>query len=112
MNRPVGQFNCVAGPTIFRTGAYIYATNGIAATYIYRWQLGGDSRYAAASPGDGFARGDVAFYAPNARSVAGSSLTYRPVFDWHNGTSHLLSPKGAGLEQYGYTRGEPAFYAP
>ncbi len=79
---------------------------------IYRWQLGDESRYAAASPGEGFVRGDVAFYAPNAPSVAGSSLTYRAVFDWHKGTSHLLSPKGAGLEQYGYTRGEPAFYAP
>ena len=39
-------------------------------------------------------------------------MTYEPVFAWQNGTAHVLSPKAAGLEQYGYTRGEPAFYAP
>lgn len=79
---------------------------------IYRWQRGGASQIAAASPGDGFDRGGVAFWAAPAASVAGSSVTYRPVFDWRNGASHLLSTKSSGLEQYGYTRGAPAFYAP
>ena len=79
---------------------------------VYSWQRGDVSRLAAASPGDGFTRGDVAFYAPPAPSVAGSSVTYRPVFVWCNGDEELLSPKSSGLEQYGYTRGEAAFYAP
>ncbi len=79
---------------------------------VYRWQRDGASRYALASPGDGFTRGDLSFYAAPAPSVTGSSLAYRPVFVWQKGESQLLSPKSSGLEQYGYTRGEAAFYAP
>lgn len=79
---------------------------------VYHWQHGDESQDALASPGDGFVRGDVAFYAAATATVSGSSVAYHPVFEWRNGASHLLSPKTTGLEQYGYTRGSPAFYAP
>ena len=79
---------------------------------VYRWQRGDESRYAAASPGDGFERGDVAFYAPNAPSVAGSSLTYRAGVRLAERDVAPAVAESAGLEQYGYTRGAPAFYAP
>ncbi len=79
---------------------------------VYHWQRASGSRYAVASPGAGFERGDIAFYAPASPAVVGSSVKYRPVFGWQKGVSELLSPKSSGLEQYGYTRGEPAFYAP
>lgn len=79
---------------------------------VYVWRRAGLSRYATASPGADFDRGELAFYVPPAPSVSGSLATYRPVFDWRKGDAQLLSPKGSGLEQYGYTRGEPAFYAP
>ncbi len=79
---------------------------------VYHWQRGDEAQYATSSPGDGFERGDAVFYAPGTSAVAGSSVRYEPVFAWQNGASHVLSPKTAGLEQYGYTRGAPAFYAP
>lgn len=81
-------------------------------TPVYRWQSGTGARYAASSPNEGFAQGEAAFYAAAGQSVDGSSLTYRPVFDWHKDASHVLSTKSSGLEQYGYTRGAAAFYAP
>jgi hypothetical protein len=79
---------------------------------VYRWRHGDEAGYAAASPGDGFERGDIAFYAAPGAAVSGSTVTYRPVFSWRKGASQLLSPKTTGLEQYGFTRGEAAFYAP
>ena len=93
--------------------AFYAATTAIAGFEpIYHWQHGDVSRFAAASPGDGFTRGDAAFFAAPAASVAGSLVAYRPVFVWRNGDAELLSPKISGLEQYGYTRGEAAFFAP
>ena len=95
-------------------GVAFYASakpiDGFAA--VYRWHRGSETRYALASPADGFERGEIAFYAPPATAVAGSSVKYRPVFNWQKGASELLSPKSSGLEQYGYARSEPAFYAP
>ena len=81
-------------------------------TSVYRWQSADAWQYAVSSPGDGFVRGEAVFYAPPAASVGGSSLKYRPVFDWHKDGSHVLSTKSNGLEQYGYTRGDAAFFAP
>lgn len=80
---------------------------------VYAWtDADGARRYATAAPGDGASRGEVAFYAPADASAPGSLTPYVPVYDWTDGTTHLLSPKARGLEQYGYTRGAAAFYAP
>lgn len=80
---------------------------------VYRWRRGDASRYAPSLPADGFERvGDPAFYAPPSATVAGSDLTYRPVYDWSNGEAHVLSPLAGGLERYGYARGDIEFYAP
>ena len=95
-------------------GIAFYASQGPLPGFVpvFRWQRGDESQFAATAPADGFERGDVVFYAAPAASVAGSSVTYRPVFDWRKGASHVLSPKSSEMEQYGYTRGAPAFYAP
>lgn len=80
---------------------------------VYRWRRGSEAQYAIVSPAEGFAQdGDPAFYAAPAASVFGSETTYRPVYDWQRGTSHILSLLASGLEQYGYGRGAIAFYAP
>jgi hypothetical protein len=81
---------------------------------IYRWQQGDEVRYAATTPGNGFAQGLIAFYAPTSSTVGGEPalIHYRPVYDWRDGKTHVLSPLDAGLEQYGYTRGDVMFYAP
>jgi hypothetical protein len=96
-------------------GAAFYASDATLPGFVpvYAWtDAGGRHRYAATSPGDGYTRGDVAFYAAAGASATGSLTPYRPVYDWSDGTTHLLSPKAQGLEQYGYKRGEAAFYAP
>jgi hypothetical protein len=80
---------------------------------VYAWTgADGRHRYAITSPGDGYTRGDVAFYAAAAASAPGSLTPYRPIYDWSDGTTHLLSPKTQGFGQSGYARGEAAFYAP
>lgn len=103
------------GPGWSDQGTAFYANDaplpGFAA--VYEWtDAAGERRYSATSPGDGFARGAIAFYAPRAASAPGSLTPYRAVYDWTDGKTHLLSPKPQGLEQYGYKRGDAAFYAP
>ena len=79
---------------------------------VYRWQRGPETRYAPDAAAGDFERGGVVFYAAPGVSVAGSATHYRPVYDWSNGTSHLLSTRSSGLEREGYVRGEAVFYAP
>lgn len=79
---------------------------------VYRWNSDGDTRYAIESPGSDFVRGDVAFYAPGAPALADSTVRYRPVFDWRKGSVHLLAADDRGLDEYGFERGDIAFYAP
>ena len=95
-------------------GIAFYASQGPLPGFVpvFRWQRGDESQFSATAPGDDFERGDVAFYAPPGPAIAESTVTYRPVFDWRKGASHVLSPKSSEMEQYGYTRGAPAFYAP
>ncbi|MEX2247502.1 MAG: DUF4185 domain-containing protein [Dehalococcoidia bacterium] len=78
---------------------------------IYAWTRGEETMFGADAP-EGFERGEPLFYAPLAQKVDGSLLTYRPVYDWRAGDTHLLSKQAAGLETEGYTRGEVVFYAP
>ena len=79
---------------------------------VYGWTLGAETVYAAQAPGGEWVRGEAAFYAAAADHVAGSLTAYRPVYAWRNGTTQLLSQAAAGLEQYGYARGDVMFYAP
>jgi hypothetical protein len=82
---------------------------------VREWTSGEERRFATASPGEGWTEGGAAFYAAPAETIPGSLLRYRPVYDWASVTSdntHVLSLLPAGLEQYGYTRGEIMFYAP
>ncbi|HLB23998.1 MAG TPA: DUF4185 domain-containing protein [Dehalococcoidia bacterium] len=79
---------------------------------VYRWARGVETVYAPEAPDAGWSLGERAFFAAPSAQVAGSLTRYRPVFDWEDGTTHLLSPLETGLEQYGYTRGRVTFYAP
>jgi|CXWL01.1.fsa_nt_gi 4-amino-4-deoxy-L-arabinose transferase-like glycosyltransferase len=82
-------------------------------TPVYRWSNGSEAVYNPAPPANGWQRDDEpAFFAPPTAAVAGSLTRYRPVYDWHKDAAHVLSPLTSGLEQYGYTRGEIAFFAP
>jgi hypothetical protein len=78
---------------------------------VYRWQRGADVRYALTAPEQDFLRGDVAFYAPAAERIGDGAIRYRPVFDWHHGTSHLLAPADASAP-LDFEQGDVAFYAP
>jgi hypothetical protein len=78
---------------------------------VSRWTRDGESVYAIDAPGSGFAREGIAFFAPPAPAIEGSMTGYRPVYDWRNGASQVLSTLDAGLEQYGYAREGVAFYA-
>jgi hypothetical protein len=79
---------------------------------IHRWERGGELAYGADAPGPGFTEREVAFYAPPTGAIPGSVTTYRPVFEWRNGSVRVLSPLKQGLEEYGYTRGRVVFFAP
>ena len=95
-------------------GIVFYASDAALPGFVavYRWERDGDVRYAASSPGNGFASGDLAFYAASGDGGAKSVVRYRPVFDWWKGDVHLMSPDDRGLEEYGYERGRVLFYAP
>lgn len=79
---------------------------------IYRWERGGEIAYGVDAPEPGFTPREVAFYAPLTDAILGSATTYRPVFEWRNGSVRVLSPLEEGLEMYGYTRGRVVFFAP
>lgn len=79
---------------------------------VFRWGRDAETQYAAASPGEGYVRGEAAFFAPPATTVEGSLTAYRPVYAWHRGETHVLSPLTVGLEADGFERGGVAFYAP
>lgn len=81
-------------------------------TPVYRWQRGDDTLYAVDTAADGFVRAATAFYAPASAAVEGSLTKYRPVYDWRNGATQVLSTLESGLEQYGFSREAVAFYAP
>ena len=68
--------------------------------------------FAASSPGDGFAQGAVAFYASLHAPLDASPVELRPVYAWSDGDAHMLSTMDAGLERYGFTRDDIAFYTP
>ena len=89
---------------------YASATPSTASPPIYRWQRGDESRYAAASPGDGFERGEWrSTRRLRRRRIVGDVSAGVRLAQGHVAPAVA---EGAGLEQYGYTRGEPAFYAP
>jgi hypothetical protein len=79
---------------------------------VYRWERGSEVAYGADAPEPGFTAGEMAFYAAPTDAVPGSVTTYRPVFEWRNGSVRVLSPLKEGLEEYGYTRGRVVFFAP
>jgi hypothetical protein len=79
---------------------------------VYAWERGDEVRYAATSPGDGFAQKEPAFYAPSTAASPDRLINYRPVYDWANGRSHILSPLETGLEEHGYKRRSVMFYTP
>ena len=82
-------------------------------TPVFRWSKGTETVYNPAPPASEWQRDDVpAFFSPTNASVDGSLTRYQPVYDWRKDNAHLLSQLASGLEQYGYTRGEVAFYAP
>ena len=82
-------------------------------TPVYRWSNGSEAVYTTAPPANGWQRdNEPAFFAPPTASVDGSLTRYLPVYNWRKGAAHVLSPLASGLEQYGYTRGEVAFFAP
>jgi hypothetical protein len=78
---------------------------------IYAWNSDGERVYSPSSPGPGFKRRELAFYAPTSPRVVGSRVAYDPVYRWDSGLSHIYSPAPTGLEVMGYKRGPVAFYA-
>jgi hypothetical protein len=79
---------------------------------IYEWRRGDEVIFAASSPGDGFVQGAVAFYASLHAPLDASPVELRPVYAWSDGDAHMLSTMDAGLERYGFTRGDIAFFTP
>jgi hypothetical protein len=79
---------------------------------IYVWRRGDELAFAATSPGDGFVQGATAFYVSLHAPLDASPVELRPVYAWSDGATHMLSTMDAGLERYGFTRGDIAFYTP
>jgi hypothetical protein len=79
---------------------------------VHLWERDGDTAYGVEAPEPGFSAREIAFYAPPVETVPGSVTSYRPVFEWRNGDTRVLSPKARGLEKYGYTQGRVVFFAP
>ena len=96
-------------------GIAFYASDAAAAGLapVYGWQRRDEVRYAPTLPDEGFERKEIAFWSPTNDGGPGALVHYRPVYDWHDdGEAHVLSPLAAGLEQYGYKRGDIMFYTP
>lgn len=79
---------------------------------VYQWERDSELAYGPEAPGPGFTARELAFYAPLADAIPRSVTTYRPVFEWRNGSVRLLSQLEEGLERHGYTRGRVVFFAP
>ncbi len=79
---------------------------------VFEWTRGGESQFAPASPADGWSSSGAVFYVTTTAQSQDGLIHYRPVYDWANGDSHILSPLETGLEEYGYKRGLAMFYAP
>lgn len=78
---------------------------------IYEWSRNGQRSLAAATPGEGYVRGQPAFYAQLTPPPESAPVTLRAVYEWRDGDAQVLSTMTSGLELYGLERGAIAFYA-
>ncbi len=93
----------------------VASTLGTAALPLWYWSVPGGVEFGLWSVDtllSGFVQGAAAFYVSLHAPLDASPVELRPVYAWSDGADHLLSTMDAGLERYGFTRGDIAFYTP